>query len=156
MPSQGTNRATRREWRELGFFYLLDKDAKEWRVVGSVTGLRKFARLVQTYASDPRSIQISEHIHLGPYGYLEIGTWHVPLITEHWIAGPLPDLLRLFALLNERIAGARIGEILKIREAYAPASPYELILELRDDAFDPARADTRSGRCQTAQVFPIS
>ena len=142
MPSEVVNQATRREWRELGFFYLRDDDAKEWRIVGSVAGLRKFARLVQDYASDPTSVQISEHIHIGPYMDLEIGTWHVPLIDRHWIIGPLPHLIRLSALLSERIDGARVGETLKVREAYAPTSPYELVLDVRDDEFDPARADT--------------
>ncbi len=142
MRSETTNKKTRQEWRELGFWYDRDDDAKEWRVVGSVAGLRKFARMVQTYASDPRSIQISEHDHFGPYWYLTIGTWNVPLIGKDWIAGPLPDLLRLSALVIERIANARTGETFKLREAYASTSPYELILDVRDDTFDPASADT--------------
>lgn len=142
MPSEATNTKTRRAWRELGFFYDRDDDAKEWRVVGSVAGLSKFAGLVKKYASDPRSIQISEHDHFGPYGYLTVGTWNVPLINENWIAGPLPDLLRLSALINERIAKAKIGETYKLREAYAAPSPYELTLDVRNDAFDPASADT--------------
>ena len=36
---------TREEWRELGFFYDRDDDAKEWRLRGSRDGLRRFARL---------------------------------------------------------------------------------------------------------------
>jgi hypothetical protein len=142
MPSDATNEATRREWRELGFFYFRDDGAREWHIVGSASGLCKFARLVQTYASDPRSIRISEHVHLGPYGYLEVGTWHVPVITEHWIAGPLPDLLHLSALVHERTTAARDGNTYRIREGYAAASPYELVLDVRDNSFDPARADT--------------
>ena len=142
MPSEAVNKKTRQEWRQLGYFYDRGDDVKEWRIVGSVAGLRKFARLVQIYASDPRSIQMSEHDHFGPYGYLTVGTWNVPLIDKHWIAGPLSDLLRLCVLVNERIVAARVGETLKFREAYAPASPYELVLEVRDDAFDPASADT--------------
>jgi hypothetical protein len=35
MPSEATNRATRREWRELGFFYLRDDRTKVWTLAGS-------------------------------------------------------------------------------------------------------------------------
>jgi hypothetical protein len=39
MPSEATNRATRREWRELGFFYLRDDRTKVWTLAGSRAGL---------------------------------------------------------------------------------------------------------------------
>jgi hypothetical protein len=142
VPSDATNEATRRVWRELGFYYFRDDGAKEWHIVGYVSGLRKFARLVEAYASDLRSTRVSEHVHFGPYGYLDICTWHVPLISEHWIVGPLADLLRLSALANERIIAAKDGDIIRVREAYAATSPYELVLEVRDDSFDSARAAT--------------
>lgn len=141
MPSETINKKTRQEWRELGFFYDRDDDAREWRIVGSVAGLRKFAQIVQTYALAPRSTQISEHDHFGPYSYLTIGTWDFPLINKLWIAGPLPDLLRLSALISGLVAKVQVGEALKLREVFAPTSPYELILDVRDDAFDPAKAD---------------
>ena len=141
MPSEAVNQRTRREWRDLGFFYDQDNDVKEWRIVGSSAGLRKFAQLVLDYASDPTSVKIGEHVHLGPYAYLEIGTWHIPVITDHWIAGQVPHLHQLSKLVGERMDGASVGEQFKLREAFAPTSPYELILDVRDDAFDPATAD---------------
>ena len=99
---------------------------------------------MRAYASDPRSREISEHVHLGPYLYLEIGTWHEPLLDKHWIAGPLPDLLRLAALVQDLTAAAEDGDIIRLREVYAPASPYDLVLDVRDATFDPAGADTDS------------
>lgn len=39
MPSEATNEATRRAWRELGFFCDRNDAAKEWRIVGSVKDL---------------------------------------------------------------------------------------------------------------------
>jgi hypothetical protein len=60
--------------------------------------------------------------------YLEIGTWHGPEITRHWIAGTLDDLKRLSAIVREKVSKAT-------------DSPYERALEIRDDGFDPARAD---------------
>jgi len=73
--------------------------------------------------------------------YLEIGTWSEPEITSHWIAGSLLDLLRLSLLIEERVSKATVGNNFKLREAYSPVSPYELVLEVHDDEFDPARAD---------------
>ena len=43
MPSEAAKESTRRAWRELGFFCGKDKAAKEWRIVGSVKGLKQFA-----------------------------------------------------------------------------------------------------------------
>jgi hypothetical protein len=66
---------TRREWRELGFFYDRDDVSKEWRLVGSREGLRHFAGLLRAYVADPRNEMKSEHEHYGPYMYLEVMTW---------------------------------------------------------------------------------
>jgi hypothetical protein len=120
MPAEKINEIARREWRELGFYYYQDNNSKEWLLRGSRGGLMRFADLLRQYVGDPRNRKLSEHDHLGPYMYLEIGTWNRPEITEHWIAGTLDDLNR---------------------HDYAPDSPYELVLEVCDDGFDPAKAD---------------
>ena len=143
MPSEATNQATRREWRELGFFYDRDSDAQEWRIFGSVAGLRKFAQLVREYALNPRSDALSEHDHYGPYSYLEIGTWSDSEITDHWIAGPVRELLSLSSLIDDLLPHATAGDRFSLRKDYAPSSPYDLVLLVHDDAFDPARADTQ-------------
>jgi hypothetical protein len=39
MPSDAANQATKREWRELGFFYERDDHAKVWKLTGSRAGL---------------------------------------------------------------------------------------------------------------------
>ena len=141
MPSDATNQATRREWRELGFFYERDDAAKHWRLIGSAQGLLRFAQLVRDYAANPGHDMLSEHAHYGPYMYLEIGTWSGPEITDHWIAGRPSDLLRLSTVIQERLARATVGDRFRLRSAYVPSSTYELVIEVRDDAFDPARAD---------------
>jgi hypothetical protein len=141
VPSDATNQATQQEWRELGFFYDRDDTAKEWRIVGSVHGLVTFARLIQDYAANPNNDAPSEHDHYGPYMYLEIGTWNEPTISDHWIAGRPSDLRRLSLLIRERLACATVGDRFTFRAVYAPSSPYDLVLDVRDDTFDPARAD---------------
>jgi hypothetical protein len=142
VPTEEINEATRREWRELGFFYDRIDNNNEWLVLGSRCGLRRFAELVCEYASDPRNFKLSEHQHFGPYMYMEIGTWHGPEITRHWIAGTPDDLKRLSAIIREKVAKATCGDKMLLRQEYAPKSPYELWLEIRDDGFDPAGADS--------------
>ena len=95
MSSEAINESTRRAWRALGFFCDRNDAAKEWRIVGSVKGLRKFASEIRTYASNPAHDRPSEYTHFGPSMNLEVGTWHQTEITEQWIGGPLVELLRL-------------------------------------------------------------
>ena len=141
MPSEATNEATRREWRELGFFYDRDENTRTWRLIGAVEGLRKFSRLLREYVSKPRNEKISECDHFGPYMYLEIGTWHHAEVTDHWIAGPLDDLTRLAGLVDGFLDTAKPKGEIDLSNEFAPGSPFRLILEVRDDTFDPAVAD---------------
>ena len=142
MPSEAANEATRRAWRELGFFCGRNAAAKEWRIVGSVKGLRKFAAEIRKYASNPANDRLSEYQHFGPAMNLEVGTSHQTEITEQWIGGPLVELLRLATLIERSAQDNVVGKRIALRASFSPMSPYELILDVRDDAFDPALADS--------------
>jgi hypothetical protein len=142
MPSDATNRATRQEWRELGFFYDRDDQAKIWKLIGSRIGLLKFRDALLAYVADPRNTEKSEHEHYGPYMYMEIMTWPEAGFDEHAIRGSLPDLQRLATIVEARLAKAEPGDVVCIQSEFAASSPYALILEVRADGFDPAEADT--------------
>ena len=137
MPGEAANDATRRAWRELGFFCGRDSAAKEWRIVGSVKGLRKFASEIRKYASNPAHDRLSEYTHFGPAMNLELGTSHQTEITEQWIGGPLVDLLRLATFIERSAQANVVGKCVALRSNFSPMAPYELILDVRDDAFDP-------------------
>ena len=141
MTSDETKEATRRVWRELGFFCGRDAVAKEWRIVGSVKGLRKFAAEIRSYASNSANDRLSEYTQFGPAMNLEVGTSHQTEITEQWIGGPLVDLLRLATLIERSVQANVVGKRIALRSNFSPMAPYELILDVRDDAFDPASAD---------------
>ncbi len=141
MSSEAAKEATRRAWRELGFFCGRDRAAKEWRIVGSVKGLRKFAAEIRSYASNPANDRLSEYTHFGPAMNLELGTSHQTEITEQWIGGPLVDLLRLATFIERSVQANVVGKCIALRANFSPMAPYELILDVRDDAFDPASAD---------------
>ena len=141
MPSAEVKEATRREWRELCFFYERDDLTEIWRIGGYVHSLRNFARLVRDYALEPDHESLSEHQHFGPYMYLEIGSWNHPEITNNWIAGPLRDLFTLASLIENVATRSAVGDRVSLRHPFAPQSAYDLIVEVQDDAFDPARAD---------------
>ncbi|MEO8340956.1 MAG: hypothetical protein ABI604_14805 [Nitrospirota bacterium] len=142
MPNEAANEAMRRAWRELGFFCGKNDTAKEWRIIGSVTGLRKFAAEIRKYASNPANDRLSEYTQLGPAMNLEVGTSHQTEITEQWIGGPLVDLLRLATLIERSAQDNVVGKCIALRGNFSPMAPYELLLDVRDDGFDPASADS--------------
>jgi hypothetical protein len=132
---------TRSEWRELGFFYDRDESSKEWLLIGSRAGLLRFPALLHGYVADSRNEVKSEHEHYGPYMYLEVMTWPDAGIDGHSIHGSLKDLGRLAALVEERLSGLTPGHRVRIREEFASTAEYTLVIELRDDGFDPASVD---------------
>jgi len=141
MPSDAAKESTLRAWRALGFFCGRNDTAKEWRIVGSVKGLRKFAAEIRKYASNPANDRLSEYTQFGPAMNLEVGTSHQTEITEQWIGGPLVELLRLATLIERSAQDNVVGKRIALRSNFSPLAPYELILDVRDDAFDPALAD---------------
>ena len=141
MPSEAVIEATRSDWRELGFYYHRDDNNKTWTLVGSRAGLLRFRDALLSYVADPRNALQSEHEHYGPYGYLEVMTWPDAGFDGHAIRGPLPDLERLANLIDQRLAVEIPGSTMRIRDEFAVDSPYALVLDVRDDGFDPASAD---------------
>jgi hypothetical protein len=145
MASEAAKETMRRAWRELGFFCGRDKVAKEWRIVGSVKGLKMFASEIRKYAADPAHDRPSEYMHLGPAMNLEVGTSHQTEITDQWIAGPLADFRHLAALIDQSVQPNMVGKRITLRSNFSPMAPYELVLDVREDAFDPASADPACG-----------
>jgi len=145
MPSEAAKEATRRAWRELGFFCGRDVPAKEWRIAGSVKELRKFAGTICSYASNPANDRLSEYTHFGPVMNLEIGTSHQAEITEQWIGGPLAELLRLATFIERSVQDNVVGKRVALRSNFSPMAPYELVLDVRDEAFDPSSVDPTCG-----------
>jgi len=102
----------------------------------------RFRDLLLEYANDPSNDYKSEHEHYGGY-CLEIMTWSEPGFDDHAIYGSLPDLKRLAAIVENRLAVSQAGDSIRIQNEYAANAPYALILEVREDNFDPAQADPR-------------
>jgi len=132
----------RSEWRKLRFYYEVDHAAKQWTITGEGDGLEAFVAAVRVYASDPGNDRISCHCNLGPYDYLEIGTWTSPVIDSHWIAGPLSELMSLADHIQAWLEGAQVGESFLAREFFSPSSPYDLGLHLIGAGFDPSSLDS--------------
>jgi hypothetical protein len=132
--------ATRRAWRELGFFYARDEQAKEWRLTGSREGLLGFATLLAEYSADPVNDSLSEHEHFGPYMYLEVMTSAKPDITGHAIEGTVGDIGRLAEILEGVLRTADAGRLV-IRDEYAPGADYSIVLVVKRWPFDPASLD---------------
>jgi hypothetical protein len=129
------------EWRELGFYFDQREGVKERRLVGSRQGLRHFRDLLIAYASDPRNDQESEHEHYDPFGSLKIMTAASPGMDTHAIFGPLSDLKRLADIVDTHLDAATPGAQVRISEEYAPNCEYVLILDVRQDGYDPPSAE---------------
>lgn len=125
------------EWRDLGFYCDHDTKEQQYRLVGSRAGLHKFCDLLRSYVADPRNEMQSEHEHYGPYG-LEVMTWPEAGIDDHAIYGPLPKLAELATIIEGRLAEATAGERLTIRDEFAANAEFCIVLDVREDGFDPA------------------
>jgi hypothetical protein len=64
-----------------------------------------------------------------------------PGFDDHAIHGSLADLKRLAAIVENRLAVVHAGDSICIQDEFAANNPYALILEVREDGFDPAQAD---------------
>ena len=113
---------------------------KRW-LVGSRAGLRRFYDLLLAYIADPRNSKLSEHEHYGPFGSLEVMTWTSAGMDGHAIFGTLDDLGRLAKLVEQKLAVAVPGDQVRIAEDYAPNCGYALILDVREDGYDPPQAE---------------
>jgi hypothetical protein len=141
MPSDVVNDTTRKEWQDLGFFYDQDHRRKQWRLVGSRSGLLKFRDLLLDYLAIVRHQAKFEHDHYGPYGYLKILTWSDAGMDENAIYGTPQDLRRLAGIIEAKLQNVRPGSVIRIQEEFAPNCDYSLMLEVRDEDFDPASVD---------------
>lgn len=128
-------------WRKLGFFCEVDADKRLWTLTGSRAGLLYFPDLLLGYVNDPKNTADGERQHFGPYGSLEIMTYPDAGFDGHSIRGSLAALTHLAELVEQKLIAAEPGEQIKIREDFAPASPFALLLDVRADGFDPAAAD---------------
>jgi len=125
------------EWRDLGFYCDHDTKNRQYRLVGSRSGLRRFSDLLRDYVADPRNELQSEHEYYGPSG-LEVMTWPEAGIDDHAIQGPLPALAELASIVGRLLSAATPGDRISIREEFAPKAECSLVLDIRDDGFDPA------------------
>ena len=132
---------TRRDWRTLGYYYVRNDETREWRLVGSRDGLSQFAMSLRTLATGRHAHDLGAHDHLGPYWYLEIGIHTRREFTDHWIAGTALDLLALATIVEAGLTLGDLGKQVHLRDDYAPEAAYDLVLDIREDDFDPASAD---------------
>jgi hypothetical protein len=127
------------DWRELGFYCNHDTANRKYRLIGSAPGLKKFADLLRAYVADPRNEMKSEHEHYGPWG-LEVMTWPEAGMDDHSIHGPLPKLAELAVIVDSKLAMAKAGDCIVIRDEFSPSAEFSLVLDVREAGFDPPSA----------------
>lgn len=133
---------TKEDWRELGFFYEQDENEKHWNFIGSRSGLLQFTSILDKYCSNPQNDRISEHDHLGPYMYLKIVTMDECVINENGIYGSIEELKHLSNLVRENLFNVKPYDRIIIDNEYSLANEFDIVLDVREDGFDPASADS--------------
>jgi hypothetical protein len=129
------------QWRRLGFFYEIRDEDHLWYLAGSRDGLRRFHAILIDYANNPQYGEISAHEHYGPYMYLEIMTWGRPGIDDHSIFGRKEDIQRLAEIFMSKLKSTSAGNHFIIGNDYAPDIDYSILVEVKEDEFDPALLD---------------
>lgn len=104
---------TIREWNDLGAYYEFHDWLNQWRIFGSKKGLRNIAKMIEDFANS--SNELSDHIHIGPYGYLKITLWNEPSITRDTWAGPKNYLLSLSRSILEKVVETNAGQVLNCK-----------------------------------------
>lgn len=106
-------------WRELGFYCHHDTKNREYRLIGSRSGLSKFPDLLRAYVADPRNEMAFEHEHYGPYG-LEVMTSSKGGMDDHAIHGPLPKLAELALIIEAKLNRAVAGDGFQFGKSLLP------------------------------------
>lgn len=139
--SKEEGESIREEWRKLGFYYENRDENRLWFLAGSNKGLLRFHELLIDYVRDPQYNEISAHEHYGPYMHLEIMTWSKPGINDHSIHGSKEDLQRLAEMFKSKLQETPQGHHFVIGNDYTPDSDYSILVEVKEEDFDPASLD---------------
>jgi hypothetical protein len=62
-------------------------------------------------------------------------------LQQRSIHGPLADLTRLAELVRAALAHANPGDVIPLAHTYVKTPSHELLLDVREDGFDPASED---------------
>ncbi len=135
-----TRSDTGEDWRALGFYHEPDLANREWLLVGSRSGLRTLARMLQSQAEKAGQDGKPAALAIGPYDDFHIRMWERPGIDDESIHGPAEALRHLRDLIDERLATAKPNDEFRIRDEFARNAEYGLHFVVRDEDFDPATA----------------
>ncbi len=135
-----TRSDTGEDWRALGFYHEPDLANREWLLVGSRSGLRTLARMLQSQAEKAGRDGKPAALAIGPYDDFHIRVWERPGIDDESIHGPAEALRHLRELIDERLATAKPNDEFRIRDEFARSAEYGLHFVVQDEDFDPATA----------------
>jgi hypothetical protein len=101
----------------------------------------RFVSLLVEYARKNSHSPTGEHDHFGPHMYLTVQTAEEADITERAIYGRPEDIATLANLVRASLQQGNVGEDIEIRHEYAPNAEYSVVLEVREERFDPSSLD---------------
>lgn len=131
---------TGEDWHALGFYHEPDAAHREWRFIGSPSGLRTLVRMLRSQADKAERAANPAPLAIGPYDDFQIRVWERPGIDDESIHGPAEALLRLGELIDERLESANVDDEFRIRDEFARDAEYGLHFIVRSEDYDPASA----------------
>jgi hypothetical protein len=131
---------TGEDWRALGFYHEPDAAHREWRFIGSPSGLRTLVRMLRSQADKADQNANPAPLAIGPFDDFQIRVWERPGIDDESIHGPPEALRRLSGLIDERLATTNPDDEFRIRDEFAGDAEYGLHFIVRSEDYDPASA----------------
>ena len=129
---------TGEDWRALGFYHEPDIAHREWRLVGSRSGLRTLARMLASQADKANAGGTPAALPIGPYEDFQIRIWERAGIDDESIHGPPDALHALSQLIDERLAVTQPDDEFRIRDEFGRDVEYGLVFVVKHEEFDPA------------------
>ena len=129
---------TREEWRELGFYYIIDNDSKAWNLYGSIDGLSNFITEILKFTE--RYEVKGEHEHLLPHWYLTLQYDDGFDICRRGLLASKTEFLIFIDILRLRLEEAEVGEIIGLHN-HVKSTSYQMYLHIKGADFDPSILD---------------
>jgi len=129
---------TRKEWRDLGFFYVSSESNKAWSLHGSQNGLLNLAGEIRTFCG--KNEIFGEHEHLLPHWYLTLTFDEHLDINGRGIQGRKSDFLALASNIEKVLFDCKIGDTIDVSE-FIDNSSYKMVLSICEAKFDPSTLD---------------
>jgi hypothetical protein len=114
---------------------------RRWEFSGDRLGLQRFYNELMNFIVSTKSLDLSEHIHLGPYSYLKIVKWDSAFISSDGFYGTNQDFKKLADIFLVKLKSVKANCSFTIDEEFSKSNKAYLLVNIKEDGFDPSSLD---------------